>query len=98
MRHSKRFRIAPDWLFSYTGVILLTASLVNWGTGFTNFAHSLTLPSMEVGLEISHTKAGFVITLMAIVRMGSTFISGTLAPRYAAGSSSVLAPWAPAGR
>ena len=37
---------------------------------------------MEVGLEISHTKAGFVMTLMAMVRIGSTFISGTLAPRY----------------
>lgn len=82
MRRSKRLRIAPDRLFSYTGVMLLTAVLVNWGTGFTNFAHSLTLPSMEVDLEISHTKAGFVITLMAMVRMGSTFISGTLAPRY----------------
>ena len=82
MRRSKRLRIAPDRLFSYTGVMLLTAVLVSWGTGFTNFAHSLTLPSMEVDLEISHTKAGFVITLMAMVRMGSTFISGTLAPRY----------------
>ena len=82
MRRPKQLPFAPDWLFSYTGVMLLTAILVNWGTGFTNFAHSLTLPSMEVDLGISHTKAGFVITLMAMVRMGSTFISGTLAPRY----------------
>jgi MFS family permease len=74
--------LAPDWLFSYTGVMLLTGILVNWGAGFTNFAHSLTLPSMEVDLGISHTKAGFVITMMAMVRMGSTFFAGTLAPRY----------------
>jgi MFS family permease len=62
--------------------MLLTGILVNWGAGFTNFAHSLTLPSMEVDLAISHTKAGFVITMMAMVRMGSTFIAGTLAPRF----------------
>jgi len=69
-------------LFTYTGVMLLTGILVNWGAGFTNFAHSLTLPSMELDLGISHTKAGLVITVMAMVRMGSTFIAGTLAPRY----------------
>ena len=69
-------------MFTYTGVMLLMGVAVNLGTGFTNFAHSLTLPSMEVDLGLSHTKAGFVITMMAMVRMGSTIIAGTLAPRY----------------
>ena len=55
---------------------------VNWGAGFTNFAHSLTLPSMEVDLGLTHTKAGFVTTMTAMARMGSTIIAGTLAPRY----------------
>ena len=82
MRLHKPLNLAPDWLFSYTGVMLLTGMLVNWGAGFTQFAHSLTLPSMEVDLALSHTKAGFVITLTAMVRMASTLISGTLAPRY----------------
>lgn len=82
MRFPKLSRLAPDWLFSYTGVILLVGIGVNWGTGFTQFAHTLTLPSMEVDLGLSHTKAGFVITLTAMVRMGSTIIAGTLAPRY----------------
>lgn len=82
MRFPKPSRYAPDWLFTYTGVMLLLAVAVNWGTGFTNFAHSLTLPSMEVDLGLSHTKAGFVITMMSMVRMGSTLIAGTLAPRY----------------
>lgn len=82
MRSRKPLPRAPDWLFTYTGVMLLAAVAVNWGAGFTNFAHSLTLPSMEVDLGLSHTKAGFVITMMAMVRMGSTLIAGTLAPRY----------------
>jgi len=82
MRLPKPQRFSPDWLFTYTGVMLLTGVLINWGAGFTQFAHSLTLPSMEIDLDLSHTKAGFVITLTAIVRMASTLISGTLAPRY----------------
>ncbi len=82
MRPPKPRNLTPDWLFSYTGVMLMTGILINWGAGFTQFAHSLTLPSMEVDLDLSHTKAGFVITLTAIVRMASTLIAGTLAPRY----------------
>ncbi len=112
MRRPKPRNLAPDWLFSYSGVMLLTGILVNWRAGFTQFAHSLTLPSrvgftqfahsltlpsrvgftqfahsltlpsMEVDLDLSHTKAGFVITLTAMVRMASTLIAGTLAPRY----------------
>jgi MFS family permease len=89
MRRFKQLRFTPDWLFTYTGVILLMGILVNWGSGFTQFAHSLTLPSMEIDLDISHTKAGFVITLAAMVRMGSTLVSGTLAPRY--GSRFIIA-------
>lgn len=89
MRRLKQLRFTPDWLFTYTGVMLLTGILVNWGAGFTQFAHSLTLPSMEVDLGISHTKAGFVITLAAMVRMASTLVSGTLAPRY--GSRFIIA-------
>ncbi|NQW24234.1 MAG: MFS transporter [SAR202 cluster bacterium] len=72
----------PDWLFTYTGVMLLLGVAVNWGAGFTQFAHSLTLPSMEVALELSHTKAGLVITLTNLVRIFSTFTAGTMAPRY----------------
>ncbi len=77
-----RPRFTPDWLFTYTGVMLLVGVAVNWGAGFTQFAHSLTLPSMEVDLGLSHTKAGLVITVANLVRICSTFISGTLAPRY----------------
>ena len=62
--------------------MLMMGVAVNWGAGFTQFAHSLTLPSMEVDLGLSHTKAGFVITVANLVRICSTFTSGTLAPRY----------------
>ncbi|MDA0264435.1 MAG: MFS transporter [Chloroflexi bacterium] len=82
MRFLRHSRFTPDWLFTYTAVMLVMGVAVNWGAGFTQFAHSLTLPSMEVDLSLSHTKAGFVVTLTAMVRMTSTIISGTLAPRY----------------
>ena len=96
-----RPRFTPDWLFTYTGVMLLLGVAVNWGAGFTQFAHSLTLPSMEIDLGLSHTKAGLVITVANLVRICSTFTAGTLAPRYgsrfiigvgtvAAGSSMVM--------
>ena len=75
-------RLAPDWLFTYTGTILLVALLVNLATSFVQFSHSLTLPSMESSLDLSHTKAGLLITVIAAVRMGSALVAGTLAPRY----------------
>lgn len=96
MKFPKPSRFAPDWLFTYTGVMLLMGVAVNWGAGFTNFAHSLTLPSMEVDLGLTHTKAGFVITMMAMVRIGSSLIAGTLAPRY--GSRFIIGLGAGGGR
>ncbi len=74
--------LAPDWLFTYTGTVLLMALLVNLGTSFASYSHSLTLPSMEASLHLSHTKAGLLITVLGAVRMGSSLASGTLAPRY----------------
>jgi len=62
--------------------MLLLGVAVNWGAGFTQFAHNLTLPSMEMGLGLSHTKAGLVITVANLVRICSTSTAGTLAPRY----------------
>ena len=73
---------APDWLFTYAGAILLVGVAVNLGSGFTQYTFSLTLPSMETVLGLSHTEAGFIVTFLALVRIGSTFIAGTLAPRY----------------
>jgi len=46
MRLPRLQRFTPDWLFTCTGVMLLTGIVVNWGAGFTQFAHSLTLSSM----------------------------------------------------
>ena len=69
--------------------MLLVAFLVNFATGFVQFGYSLTLPSMEEALHISHTEAGLLITLMAATRIGGSFVSGTLAPRY--GSRSMTA-------
>ena len=82
MKGGKIARLAPDWLFTYTGTVLLTALLVNLGTSFASYSHSLTLPSMEASLDLSHTKAGLLITVLGAVRMGSSLASGTLAPRY----------------
>ena len=69
--------------------MLLVAFLVNLATGFVQFGFSLTLPSMEESLHLSHTEAGLLITISAAIRIGSALASGTLAPRY--GSRSIIA-------
>jgi len=68
--------------------MLLVAFLVNLATGFVQFGFSLTLPSMEESLHLSHTEAGLLITISAAIRIGSALASGTLAPRY--GSRSMI--------
>ena len=69
--------------------MLLVAFLLNLATGFVQYGYSLTLPSMEEALHISHTEAGLLITVTAATRMGGSLVSGTLAPRY--GSRSITA-------
>ena len=64
------------------------AFLVNFATGFVQFGFSLTLPSMEESLHLSHTEAGLLITISAAIRIGSALAAGTLAPRY--GSRSMI--------
>ena len=63
--------------------------MVNFATGFVQFGYSLTLPSMEEALHLSHTEAGLLITLTAATRIGGSLASGILAPRY--GSRSMTA-------
>ena len=75
-------QIAPEWVFTQAGAVLLMAVLVNLATSFANYTHSITLPSMESALGLSHTEAGLLITIASVARMGSTMASGTLAPRY----------------
>ncbi len=69
--------------------MLLVAFLVNLATGFVQFGFSLTLPSMEESLHLSHTEAGLLITVSAAIRMGGALVSGTLAPRYGSRSTIV---------
>ena len=69
--------------------MLAVAFLVNLATGFVQFGYSLTLPSMEESLHLSHTEAGLLITVTAATRIGGALTSGTLAPRY--GSRSITA-------
>ncbi len=69
--------------------MLLVAFLVNLATGFVQFGFSLTLPSMEEALHLSHTETGLLITISGAIRMGSSLASGTLAPRY--GSRTITA-------
>ena len=71
--------------------MLLVAFLVNLATGFVQFGYSLTLPSMEEALHMSHTEAGLLITVTAAIRMGGALASGTLAPRYGSRSMIVIA-------
>ena len=69
--------------------MLLVAFLVNLAAGFVQFGYSLTLPSMEESLHLSHTEAGLLITITAATRIGGALASGTMAPRY--GSRAITA-------
>ena len=80
--------IAPEWVFTQAGAVLFIGILVNLGTSFANYTHSITLPSMEASLSLSHTEAGLLITFASVARLASTFASGTLAPRY--GSRAII--------
>ena len=82
MKSVRIARFAPDWLLTYAGVILLVSILVNLVTTFAQFTHNLTLPSMRDSLDMSYTQAGILVTGGAAVRMVSSLIFGTLAPRY----------------
>ena len=61
---------------------MLVAFLVNLATGFVQFGFTITLPSMERALHLSHTEAGSIITISAAIRIGSALASGMIAPRY----------------
>ena len=80
--------VAPEWVFTQAGAVLFIGILVNLGTSFANYTHSITLPSMETSLHLSHTEAGLLITFASVARLASTFASGTLAPRY--GSRAII--------
>ena len=72
----------PPWMATYSAVILLVAVLINLATSFTQYTHSLTLPSMQTSLGLSYTQIGFLITGGWVLRNISSFSAGTLAPRY----------------
>ena len=55
---------------------------MNLGYGFVQFTHSLTLPSMREGLELSYTQAGLLMTVGSAMRMMGAMVFGTLASRY----------------
>jgi MFS family permease len=88
MKTAKIARLAPDWLLTYAGVILLMSVLVNLATSFAQYTHSLTLPAMQESLRLTYTQAGVLITVGAVVRMFSSLVAGTLAPRY--GSRAII--------
>ena len=81
-------RLLPDRLLTYAGVILLMSVLVNLATSFAQYTHSLTLPAMQESLHLTYTHVGVLITVAAVVRMFSSLVAGTLAPRY--GSRAII--------
>ena len=70
---------------TYSAVILLVAVLINLATSFTQYTHSVTLPSMQTALGLSYTQAGVLITGGWVVRNISSFSAGTLLPVTVAG-------------
>ena len=75
-------RVAPAWLSGYGAVILLVAVMVNLSNQMARSAYGLTLPSMEISLELTHFQAGSLITGMSILGMAANLVFGMLAPRY----------------
>ena len=81
MKTGRLAGLAPSWMFSYAGVILVIGMLVVLITGFLEFTHSLTIPSMKDDLGISNTQVGLLLTVLGSVRMASCLIAGNLAAR-----------------
>ncbi len=81
MKTGKFAGLAPEWLFGYPGVILVIGMFVILITGFMEFTHSLTIPSMKDDLGISNTEAGLLLTVLGVVRMASCLLAGILAAR-----------------
>ena len=72
-------------MLTYAGVILLIAVLINLFASFAQHSYSLTIPSMrdsEHGLGLSYTQVTLLVTVVSAAKMGASFASGTLAPRY----------------
>ena len=87
MRSSRLARLTPEWLLTYAVVILIIAVLVNLFASFAQHSYSLTIPSIrddEHGLGLSYTEVTLLVTIVSAAKMGSSFASGTLAPRYGA--------------
>ena len=82
MKSARIAQITPDWVLTYAAVVLLMGSLINLATSFAQYPNSLTLPSMREGLGFSYFEAGILVTGAAVIRIGSSLVSGTLAPRY----------------
>ena len=81
MKTGKFAGLAPEWSFGYSGVILVIGMFVILITGFMEFTHSLTIPSMKDDLGISNTEAGLLLTVLGVVRMASCLLAGILAAR-----------------
>lgn len=88
MKAAKIGRLAPDWLWTYAGVILLVSILVNLATSLASYTPNLTLPAMRDSLRLSYTQVGVLVTGAGVVRMASSLAFGTLAPRY--GSRAII--------
>ena len=85
MRESKLAHLTPEWLLTYAGVILIMAVLINLFASFAQHSYSLTIPSMrdhEHGLGLSYTEVTLLVTVVSAAKMGASFASGTLGPRY----------------
>ena len=82
MKSATLTALAPVWLWSYAGVVLLMGVLVNLASGFAQMTHSLTIPPMQESLSLNYTQVGVLLTGASVVRMASTLGFGTLAARY----------------
>jgi hypothetical protein len=73
VRSIRASRLAPEWLLTYAGVILIIGVLINLVASFAQYSFSLTIPSMrdsQQGLGLSYTQVTLLVTVGAATKMG----------------------------
>lgn len=63
------------------------AVMINLISSFAQHSYSLTIPSIrddQHGLGLSYTQVTLLVTVVSAAKMGASFASGALAPRYGA--------------
>ena len=75
-------RVAPAWISGYSGMILLSALLLNIATFLVYNGYGLILTPMGDALGLSHFQEGSLTTGFSIAGTIAGAVAGFLATRY----------------